>query len=412
MHLTANRRVAFSASRRLARLDWPRDENQRVWGAGREREWGSGENYQVFFVFAGEVDSVTGMLVNLAEVKKCLSTFVDGRYDHAFLNLDVPPFDRLPPTTENMAMQLLEEAKSACRDLPARPVACHLVESAATGATAYEGGGVERVFTVGFSAARRTFSPHLTDAENEALFGRASSPAGHGHGYVLRVTLAGPRDPAFGVVVTHEMAAAALAGLHAMFDHRNLNVEVPELAGQPMTTEWLARFIFERLAVDLPVARVRLHENPSLFAEHDGALTSLGVAETFSSAHCLRLPELSDDENRRMFGKCSNPNGHGHRYRVEATVVGTLDSRTGTVANLAEVQGTLRSLLSPFDGVHLDREAEEFRGLPSTGENILRVLWPGLAAGLDGRLGRLRLAETENNRFTLRRGEVGRCDAT
>ncbi|MGE5235492.1 MAG: 6-carboxytetrahydropterin synthase [Acidobacteriota bacterium] len=404
MRLTANRRIAFSASRRLARPEWPAEENERVYGAGRERTWGSGENYQAFFVFGGEPDPDTGMLVNLTDVKRCLATFVDTRYDHAFLNLDVPPFDHLPPTPEELAVQLLAEARVACGALPARPVACHLAESGSTGATAYADGRVESVFTMEFSAARRTFSPHLSEAENAALFGRAASPAGHGHGYHLQITLAGAVDRALGLIVPNVLVAGALASLHELLDHRNLNVEVPALAGQPMTTECLARFVFERLAADLPLARVRLHENPRLFAEHDTTRTSLGMTSEFSAAHCLRNPRFSDAENRRIFGKCANPNGHGHRYRVEATVTGDIDSRSGIVAGLSVLQGALEAAVAPWDRRHLDRETDDFRDRLSTGENIVLALWPRLDDGLGGRLGRVRLAETENNRFTLRRG--------
>src|SRR5690606_24900248 len=111
---------------------------------------------------------------------------------------------------------------------------------------------------------------HLSDAENAALFGKAASPAGHGHGYRLRVVLGGGLDPSTGFVVEHHRVASALGALHELLDHKNLNLEVAELAGATMTTECLARFAFEKLSRDLPVVRVRLHEMPHFFAEYDG----------------------------------------------------------------------------------------------------------------------------------------------
>ncbi len=404
MLLTVNRRFTFCASRRLARDGWSAEENDRVYGAGREGRWGSGENFQAHLVFGGAIDPRTGFLVNLTEVRDALHGVIDGRYDHRFLNLDTPPFGDRPPTPENLASQLLVEAKDACRGLAAQPVACHLVESPSSGATAYASGAVEREHVLTFSAARRTWSPHLTDEENAGLFGRASAASGHGHGYRLRVVLAGPVDGATGTIAPHGDAARALASLHGELDHRNLSVDVPALAGGPMTTEWLSRFVFRRLSNGLPVARVRLNETADLFAEHDGRRTSLGLVRGFSAAHCLRSPRLSDAENARVYGHCANPNGHGHRYGVEATVAGALDERTGIVARLPEVDRWLSAAIEGWDRRHLDRECDEFRERPSTGENIVACLWDRLGSEAGRELVRVRLFETENNRFTGRAG--------
>jgi 6-pyruvoyltetrahydropterin/6-carboxytetrahydropterin synthase len=88
---------------------------------------------------------------------------------------------------------------------------------------------------------------------------------------------------------------------------------------------------------------------------------------------------------------------------VQATVVGEIDERTGTVFNLADFAAAIAGALAPWDRRHLDLETDDFRSFPSTGENIVRALWPRLQPGLDGRLARLRLFETRNNRFALRR---------
>ena len=159
MFLTANRRLPFSAARRLARDEWTPDENQRVYGAGRERRWGAGANYEAHVVLEGEGHSPTGMLVNLTSIKDTLGAHIDRRYDHKFLNVDTPPFDRVPPTPENLSRQLLLEAQEVCRDLDARPVACHLVESSSTGATAYP------AMYSGFSAP-----PTMTSSLRSAAF--------------------------------------------------------------------------------------------------------------------------------------------------------------------------------------------------------------------------------------------------
>ncbi len=408
MKFTAGRRFVFAASRRYARPEWPPEENERVYGAGGEGAWGSGENYVAHLFLSGTPDPETGMIANISVLGEQIRESIEPRYDHRFLNVDTPPFDTLAPTPERIARRLLEEARAHVTG--AVVSGCHLAESPATGAITTADGRTEREYILHFSAARRTFSPHLSEAENTAFFGRAASPLGHGHSYRLRVVLAGPVDERTGVIVPHGTITPALAALHAELDHRNLNEEFTAMRGGPMTTECLARTIHARLSRELPVARVRLNETGEIFAEYDGSKASLGVVCTFSAAHRLNNPAFTEEENRRIFGKCARPNGHGHRYSVEATVSGGIDERTGAVTDLGRLDETLRAAIAPLDRHHLDKEVPDFRGIRSSSENVLRVLWdrlvpafPAMAAAAEPpRLTRLRLQETENNRFALR----------
>jgi len=173
------------------------------------------------------------------------------------------------------------------------------------------------------------------------------------------------------------------------------------LRGKPMTTEAVARFILRGKPAP---SRVRLHERDDFFAEawNSGEMF-LGIRESFSAAHRLHVPSFSDAENAELFGKCNNPRGHGHRYVVESTVGGEYDERSGTLANFEELRCVLAQAITPWRDKHLDLETKEFHERPSTGENIVRALWPKIDSALQQRLVRLRLWETENNRFTLRR---------
>ena len=109
------------------------------------------------------------------------------------------------------------------------------------------------------------------------------------------------------------------------------------------------------------------------------------------------------EENRRLYGKCNNPRGHGHLYLTEATLGGRYDERSGTLYRFASFEEAMEDGLRSWQNKHLDLETDEFRDLPSTGENIVRALWPKLNTRLNDQLVRLRLWETANNRFTLRR---------
>ena len=404
MLLTVSKRLEFSASRRLFLPSWSDAQNVAAFGPESAARYGTGRNYVAYFVFDGAVNPANGMLVNISEIKARVEAVLHARFDHKFLNEDHPIFYDVPPTAENVASQLFIEVAPLFGDLEASLAACHLVEAPERSATFYAGGVCEANYWLEFSAARQTMSPHLNAAENEALFGVASSSYGHGHHYRARLTFRGEGGARTRPLVPESELAPCLASLHAELDHKNLNHEVPGLTSRPKTTENLAQYLYERVAAALPIHRVRLHERDDFFAEYgrDGNFY-LGMQRPFSAAHRLHAASLSDAENLSLYGKCNNPRGHGHRYLTEATIGGPYDERSGTLYSFSALLHGIEGALRPWQDKHLDIETEEFRATPSTGENIVRVLWPKFNARLDDRLTRLRLWETPNNRFTLRR---------
>jgi 6-pyruvoyltetrahydropterin/6-carboxytetrahydropterin synthase len=150
--------------------------------------------------------------------------------------------------------------------------------------------------------------------------------------------------------------------------------------------------------------RVRLHERDDFFAEAWGGDTIfLGLQVSFYASHRLHAAALSDAENANLYGKCNNPRGHGHGYLTETTIGGDYDSRSGTLYDFVGLKKAIVDSLEPWRDRHLDLETSDFRDAPSTGENIVRALWPRIDSRLNQQLVRLRLWETANNRFTLRR---------
>jgi 6-pyruvoyltetrahydropterin/6-carboxytetrahydropterin synthase len=119
----------------------------------------------------------------------------------------------------------------------------------------------------------------------------------------------------------------------------------------------------------------------------------------FNAAHRIHNPELSDEENRRLFGKCNHPNWHGHNYVLEVSVRGEVDPRTGYVVDLGEVARVAeRELVERMDHRNLNLDVEFLRGVNPTSENIVVACWRVLAPALaPAQLTRLRLFETENN---------------
>ena len=124
----------------------------------------------------------------------------------------------------------------------------------------------------------------------------------------------------------------------------------------------------------------------------------------FAAGHRLHSAELSDAENARLYGKCANPGGHGHNYRLDITVEGEVDARTGMVVNFSALEGAIRTeVLDRFDHTNLNTEVEPMRGLIPTAENIAVVIWELLAPKLAPvRLVEITLAETESNIATYR----------
>jgi 6-pyruvoyltetrahydropterin/6-carboxytetrahydropterin synthase len=118
----------------------------------------------------------------------------------------------------------------------------------------------------------------------------------------------------------------------------------------------------------------------------------------FSASHMCRNPQLSDEENRKLFGASANPHGHGHNYVVEVSLAGDPDPVTGMVLDLKELKEILkRHVVEPYDHRFLNYEVTPFDHVVPTTENIARDIWgrlePHLKVGR-GRLHAVRVYET------------------
>ena len=118
----------------------------------------------------------------------------------------------------------------------------------------------------------------------------------------------------------------------------------------------------------------------------------------FSASHYYHNPKFTPEENQRVFGKCSNLNGHGHNYTLEVTVKGEVDERTGFVVDLKQLKDILESeVVSAMDHRHLNKEVAEFASRIPTVENIALVIWNRLSPKLNrAKLHRVRVYESED----------------
>lgn len=127
--------------------------------------------------------------------------------------------------------------------------------------------------------------------------------------------------------------------------------------------------------------------------------TAVYRKEHFNAAHRLYNPDWTFEENEAFFGKCNNPNFHGHNYEVVVKVTGEIDPQTGYVVDMKQLSGLIKEkVLAKFDHKNLNLDTEEFKHLNPTAENIAKVIWEILRPELDQALDlKIFLYETERN---------------
>ncbi len=230
----------------------------------------------------------------------------------------------------------------------------------------------------------------------------------HGHNYVVTATISGPVNPVTDFLADFRDLDAVLSEVVQPLDHRRLDREYAPLAGREPCVEALAAALYGELAprvtTAIPAARLaglRVAETDTLWADADGGdLVELTRAYSFSAAHRLANPERSSEDNRRIYGKCANPEPHGHDYHFEVVVRGAPDPRTGLVADLAALDRAVgEEILTRFDHRYLNVEVEPFDRVVPTAERIAERLWALLARRVDG-LARVVIYETPRSAFS------------
>ena len=122
-------------------------------------------------------------------------------------------------------------------------------------------------------------------------------------------------------------------------------------------------------------------------------------AEHFNAAHRLHNDNWSDEKNKAFFGKCNNPNYHGHNYDLEVMVTGEIDTESGYLIDMKDLSDLIKKeVLEPFDHKNLNLDVKEFFQLNPTAENIAVVIYNKLRAQLDKKFElKIKLYETKRN---------------
>ena len=129
-------------------------------------------------------------------------------------------------------------------------------------------------------------------------------------------------------------------------------------------------------------------------------MTSITRTYKFCAAHRLHTDQLPDDVNQQIFGKCNNPNGHGHNYTVQVTVQGKMDAKTGLVTDVTKLDRVVQeTVVHRFDHQHLNFDPA-FQNRTTTGENLARLIWELLVDRIpSGQLEKIGVLETRDNFF-------------
>ena len=128
----------------------------------------------------------------------------------------------------------------------------------------------------------------------------------------------------------------------------------------------------------------------------------------FAASHYYHNPSFTPEENQRVFGKCNNPNGHGHTYGLEVTVEGEIDPETGYVMDFALLKRAVdETVIRRLDRRHLNFDVDFLKGINPTAENIAVGIWKQLAPRVaPARLVRVSLQETEKNSVVYEGGQA------
>ncbi len=251
------RKARFSAAHRYYRREWTAEENQRRFGLC-SLPHGHGHDYVLEATLAGEVDPATGMVVNISDLKAILEQTVLARLDGEYLTPEHEVLAGLMPTAEVLVTWIGKTISTAlaARGLPARLSGVRLWESSRLRAECTARGErwmVTLTRTYEFAAAHRLHSPVLSDDENRRIFAKCNNPHGHGHNYVLEVTVGGEPDPRTGMLLDLGLLDQVVtAEVVDRYDHRHLNLDTPEFRDLNPTSENLVRVIWDRLEPALP----------------------------------------------------------------------------------------------------------------------------------------------------------------
>lgn len=259
------RRVTFSSGHRYWIPALSPEENRDLFG-----RWASpfnhGHNYALAVTVEGAIDPVTGMVVNIKTIDDILERVVVAQFDQKSISDEIEHFHSRSSTIENLLLYIASVLNAGVLPPEAslHSIALHETEELYGEYFNQDGTWIMTLTRIyEFAASHRLHVPAMSDRENIDLFGKCNNEAGHGHNYTLEVTIEGEPDARTGMITDlGKMDDIVNQLVVDRYDHKHLNVDIPEFKSQTPTSEVIAREAFNRLDGKLPAKlyRVRLHE--------------------------------------------------------------------------------------------------------------------------------------------------------
>ena len=278
------RRVAFSA----ALADWNEaltpEENRARYGNTASPE-PYGHNYLLDVQVAGEIDPKTGMLINIKELDRIVRAEAIAHLDRKFINQSVADFHNRAVTPESLAEwiagkvapRLPESIALASVRIEESPERFAEWRNETSGKKEIRRDGKSMLLThvYEFAASHRLDSPHLTAEENREVFGKCNYDNGHGHNYLVEVTISGPVNTDSGRVLDPDVLDEIVnREVISRYDHRHFNFDIAEFKGLIPSAEVITRVIWDRLREQFPaparLARVVVRETARNIFEYAG----------------------------------------------------------------------------------------------------------------------------------------------
>ncbi len=253
-------------------------------GATAESQVITGNNYWLDVTVSGAIDPKTGIIVNIKDIDAIVREHVVQVFDKKLINSAVPEFMDAPVTAETLVLYIVSKLMSTLPSM-VELVGIRLEEAPlqwvewrsrdAPGPPKENSMQSTRVYE--FAASHRLHSPHLTEEQNVELFGKCNYIHGHGHNYVLEVTVAGPIDSCTGQVIDGELMDSIVnREVVDRYDHKHFNHDMPEFEGLIPSSEIITKVIWERLNDKVPAParldRVLLRETARNIFEYRGGI--------------------------------------------------------------------------------------------------------------------------------------------
>lgn len=252
-----------------------------------------------------------------------------------------------------------------------------------------------------FCASHKYYNKKWSKEKNRRVFGKSINY--HGHNYLLEVSITGKVDKETGMIINIDRLKKIVGRIIDEFDHKNLNEDIPYFKKIQPTVENISKVLFNLIKENLPegllLYKIRLYESDDVWADCYGDEVGIGKSFKFYASHRLARKDYSKEKNYRVFGKCSNPEGHGHEYRVFVIFKGKINER-GFVVERKKLKKMEKDIKKILDHSDLNKIKFLKKNLP-TGENILFYLRDKIPETLKDKISKIGVYETPRNIFEM-----------